>query len=181
MQIFAEIDTKSPPAGTRIIAELPNVVHMLKKKQHIGEYVFAANDTHLLLITQGLWTNAETEVTKLLRHQIEIPLAAAAWFADAIDRRFALPESQGGLPTGKFQLDEWVDGEHLGISRGMNLAQIDGMSIPGYTLWNISRDERRFPDCGMKQSFEFPDPMLFDGGCLQVFRDIAARHANREI
>jgi len=110
-----------------------------------------------------------------IRHieQYEFPIQAAAWFVENIQRFFKKPGENGALPIDSFHLREKVGNEELNISR---LVHTYGPGIAGYSLDNLSRCEH--PDMDLCQSFEMSDRFLFEEGMLELFKDIAHRHAN---
>lgn len=108
-----------------------------------------------------------------IRHtfQFEYPIEAAGWFVDNLPRFFKKPGEPGALPPEKFSLSEPCGKEKLRISRIFHSVAKD---VPGYTLENLSRCDH--PNMDLCQSFDMSDEFLFDGGMLELFKDIARRH-----
>ena len=104
-------------------------------------------------------------------NQYEYPIEAAGWFVDNLPRFFKKPGEPGALPPEEFSLSEECCGERLGISRLVNSVARD---VPGYSLKNQSRCDH--PDMDLCQSFDMSDEFLFNGGMLDLFKDIAARY-----
>ena len=113
-----------------------------------------------------------------IRHieQYEYPIQAASWFVKNLERFFKAPDDPGGLPAHKFSLNEEYGGERLGISR---LIHSVGKDKPGYSLDNLSRCEH--PNMDLCQSFKMSDDFLFNGGMLELFKDIASRYELGEL
>ena len=108
--------------------------------------------------------------------QYEFPIQAAGWFVKNLERFFKAPDDPGGLPAHKFSLNEEYGGERLGISR---LIHSVGKDKPGYSLDNLSRCEH--PNMDLCQSFKMSDDFLFNGGMLELFKDIASRYELGEL
>ena len=108
--------------------------------------------------------------------QYEFPIQAAGWFVKNLERFFKAPDEPGGLPAHKFSLNEEYGGERLGISR---LIHSTGKDKPGYALKNQSRCDH--PNMDLCQRFDMSDDFLFDGGMLDLFKDIANRYELGEL
>ncbi|WP_220720743.1 hypothetical protein [Agarivorans litoreus] len=106
--------------------------------------------------------------------QYEFPIGAAAWFVENLPRFFNTGDpSKPQTSKGFHHYDRTGSGgEGLGISR---LIHSIGKDIPGYSLDNLSRCGH--PDMDLCQSFEMSDDFLFNQGMLELFKDIAKRHA----
>ncbi|MEE1673624.1 hypothetical protein SNR37_003050 [Agarivorans aestuarii] len=104
--------------------------------------------------------------------QYEFPIGAAAWFVENLSRFFNAGDPSKPQTSEGFHHYGHCGDEELGISRLINSI---GRDIPGYSLDNCSRCDH--PDMDLCQSFEMSDDFLFDQGMLELFKDIAKRHA----
>jgi len=94
-------------------------------------YKFGRDRDHLIVYQRIL----NPIKNKYIYCQSEFPLSVGMWFTDALEQKFWEPESAGGLRPWA-GLSEYVDGEDLGISRGMAFG---GPGIGGFRLCNHSR------------------------------------------
>lgn len=86
------------------------------------------------------------------------------------------PSTQGGLPPNKIATDkEQASGEHLALTRAMDAgnARRDG----GYTINNFDR-ENHFYKSSNFQRITFSDSFLFEGGLMDLWKDLAQKHQN---
>jgi len=105
----------------------------------------------------------------ILYRQMEFPLSVGMWFTDALEQKFWKPESAGGLRPWA-GLVEHVDGEELGLGRGMAFG---GPGIGGYMLCNHSRKGHPSPkDKPCAMFLQMHDFLLQDVGLYGFFSDL---------
>ena len=169
------IDPDSPPAGYLRVAKETNP-EARKLQWH-----FFVVGSHLIIVGKKLVQLKENDPGKYVTSQYEYPIGAARWFVTTLDRFFLHPDHPNAVPRGAITIEEEVDGETLGVTRG---AQYGSMlkGIPGYSLDNLNRFEHTSfgPGTNWCQMFKMGDPWLFEEGLLEVFKDIAERHERGE-
>ncbi|WP_051146582.1 hypothetical protein [Marinobacter daepoensis] len=169
------IDPENPPEGYAKIA------HGTDKDRGDIPWDFFVTDKHLLLVSKELVQLDEDDPGEFVTEQYEYPLGAARWFVDTIARFFLHPDHPKAVPRGAITVEEEVDGEMLGVTRGAQYGSVL-KGIPGYSLDNLNRYAHttiRTSD-NWCQMFEMGDPWLFDQGLLDVFKGIAERHERGE-
>ena len=104
--------------------------------------------------------------------QFDAPLAILPWFVNQLEF-FRKPSFEGGLPANKIATDkEKVGGEYIFLSRAMDAgnARRDG----GYSLHFLNRESHDITQD--YQYVTFSDSFLFEGGLLDVWKDLAQRY-----
>ncbi|WP_336365920.1 hypothetical protein [Marinobacter sp. C2H3] len=135
-----------------------------------------------LLIVRKKWVQFDNnDPGEFVSGQYEYPIRAAGWFLETLDRFFLEPDHPNAVPRGAITIEEDVDGEMLGVTRGAQYGSVL-KGIPGYSLDNLNRFEHTSfgPDTNWCQMFKMGDPWLFEQGLLDVFKDIAERHGKGE-
>jgi len=102
-----------------------------------------------------------------------------AWFPDALTE-FQKPPADGGMhPGGMTGHDEDVDGEMLCIQRAMNA----GPGVGGYAIINRSRKDHsvQMEEFFRPQEVMFADNFLYEGGLLDLFKDLGEKYRRGEI
>lgn len=111
--------------------------------------------------------------------QTDFPLGVLTWFSDSLEN-FRKPPAQGGLHAGAMtSADEDVEGEMLCIQRAMDA----GNKQQGYIIVNRSRKSRLVHTEGhfMPQEIVFAENFLYQGGLLDLIKDLGERYRLGEI
>ena len=111
----------------------------------------------------------------LTTDQFDAPLEILPWFVNKLDF-FMKPSSQGGLPANKIATDkEAINGENLILGRAMDAgnARREG----GYILSNLSRKDYLAISSNY-QNITFSDSFLFQGGLMELWKDLAEKYEN---
>ena len=168
------IDPDSPPGG------YIKVAHHDDRDRNNIPWEFFVSDGYLLLVSKE-WIQYGDRPGKFITEQYEYPIGAARWFVTTLDRFFLHPDHPNAVPRDAITIEEEVDGEMLGVTRGAQYGSIPE-GIPGYSLDNLNRFEHTTlgPDDNWCQMFKMGDPWLFEHGLLDVFKDIAERHERGE-
>lgn len=165
------IDPDTPPEGYLKVANVTDP-ESAKAPWHFfvtGEY---------LIIVKKKWVQFDDgDSGEFVFTQYEYPIAAARWFVSTLDRFFLKPDHPNAVPRDAITIEEQVEGEVLGVTRGAQYGSILN-GIPGYSLDNLNRFEHTSfgPSTNWCQMFKMGDPWLFEQGLLEVFKDIAERH-----
>ena len=165
------IDPNNPPDGYLKVAsavdpEVPDSV-----------WHFFVSGQHLIIVSKD-WIQLDADDPgEFASEQYEYPIGAARWFVATLDRFFLHPDHPNAVPRGAITIEEEVDGETLGVTRGAQYGSIL-KGIPGYSLDNLNRFSHTTIRVSTNwcQMFEMGDPWLFEEGLLDVFKDIAERH-----
>lgn len=169
------IDPEDPPEGYHRVTKVMN------PEDDTAPWHCFAVERHLIF-AQKVWVKlGDDDPGEFVTAQYEFPIGAARWFVETLKRFFLDPDHPNAVPRGAITIEEEVDGETLGVTRG---AQYGSMlkGIPGYSLDNVNRFEHTTlgPDDNWCQMFKMGDPWLFEQGLLEVFKDIAERHERGE-
>lgn len=169
------IDPGNPPAGYLKVGS-----HVDNESNDVPWNFFVA-EKHLIIVRKRLIKLDDNDPGKYVTTQFEYPVAGARWFVETIDRFFLHPDHPNAVPRGEITIEEEVDGEVLGVTRG---AQYGSMlkGIPGYSFDNLNRFRHSTlsVDDNWCQMFEMGDPWLFEDGLLDLFKIIAERHERGE-
>ncbi|TBW45950.1 hypothetical protein EZI54_23445 [Marinobacter halodurans] len=135
-------------------------------------------EQHLIIVNK-IWLEGRNDKPgKFATSQYEYPIAGARWFVKTVERFFLHPDDPKAIPRGDFNAREEIEGETLGVTRGVAYG---GQHTPGYSFDNLNRIEHSTlmngPFC---QMFKMGDPWLFEDGLFDLFKDIAARHERGE-
>ena len=169
------IDPENPPEGYYRVAKVMN------PEDDTAPWHFFAVGRHLIF-GQKVWVQlGDDDPGEFATAQYEFPIGAARWFVETLKRFFLEPDHPNAVPRGAITIEEEVDGEMLGVTRG---AQYGSMlkGIPGYSLDNLNRFSHTSVRVSTNwcQMFKMGDPWLFEQGLLDVFKDIAERHEKGE-
>jgi len=159
----------SPPASIKLVARINDKLNYPKRF-----YSFYKQDNYISIVCHWIITPKD-KAPFLTTDQFDAPLEILPWFIDKLDF-FMKPSTQGGLPSNKIATDkEQVDGEYLILGRAMDAgnARREG----GYIINNISRLEHDLKGA-IYQNITFSDSFLFDGGLLDLWKDLAQKYQN---
>jgi len=169
------IDPDSPPSGYLKIG------HHIDRDRDSIHWNFFAGEGHLLIVNKVWVQFDEQKPGYYVRGQYEYPIEGARWFVKTLNRFFLHPDHPNAAPRGAITIEEEVDGQVLGVTRGASYGDIvEG--IPGYSFDNLNRFEHDTIDTDDNrcQMFKMGDPWLFDYGLLDLFKEIADRHERGE-
>lgn len=158
-----------PPTGIKLIARTNDKLNYPKRF-----YSFYKQDKHISIVCHWIVT-PKNKAPYLTTDQFDAPLEILPWFVDKLDF-FMKPSTQGGLPPNKIATDkEQVGGENLILGRLMNAgnARREG----GYDICNLQRKEY-LQKSTMYQRISFSDSFLFEGGLMDLWKDLAQKHQN---
>ena len=170
------IDPDSPPEDYLKLGE--SLDHA--RSNHSAQlWQFFFSDGHLIIVKKEWIQFDDGEPGEYATRQYEYPIAGARWFVNTVERFFLPPDDPNAVPRGEITIEEEVDGETLGVTRG---AAFGGRYIPGYSFDNLNRIEHStvLPEGAHCQMFEMGDPWLFEDGLFDLFREIAERHERGE-
>jgi hypothetical protein len=169
------IDPEHPPVNHIKIGE-----HRDKDRLNKLWYFYFA-DGHLLIVSKTWVQFDKKEPGMYVTGQFEYPIAGVRWFVKTLNRFFLHPDHPNAIPRGDITIEEEVDGEVLGVTRGASYGDVvEG--IPGYSFDNLNRFRHSTlsVDDNWCQMFKMGDPWLFDYGLLDLFKEIADRHERGE-
>ena len=168
------IDPDAPPEG------YIKVVSVTDPESAKAPWHFFVSGSHLI-IGKKMWVQFDDDPGEFVFTQYEYPIGAARWFVTTLDRFFLHPDHPNAVPRDAITIEEDVDGEMLGVTRGAQYGSVL-KGIPGYSLDNLNRFEHTSFGQGTNwcQMFEMGDPWLFEHGLLDVLKDIAERHERGE-
>ncbi|WP_396621851.1 hypothetical protein [Marinobacter sp. W-8] len=169
------IDPNNPPS------EYLEVACVMDPELTSAPWHFYVSGNHLLIVRKKWVQFDENDPGEFVSGQYEYPIGAARWFLETLDRFFLEPDHPNAVPRGAITIEEDVDGERLGVTRGAQYGSVL-KGIPGYSLDNLNRFEHTSfgPSTNWCQMFKMGDPWLFEHGLLDVFKDIAERHERGE-
>lgn len=165
------IDPDAPPDGYLKVGE--------SRDRMRGAYMpspwhFFVVNGHLIVTDKEWLEGRDGKPGEYATSQYEYPIAGVRWFVDTVERFLLPPDHPNAVPRGEITIEESVDEEILGVTRG---AAFGGDYIPGYSFDNLNRNEHStlitLSHC---QMFEMGDPWLFEDGLFDLFREIAERH-----
>lgn len=162
-------DPNTPPIGSVLLVELND-----KLNYPDSMYAFFKQGKYLSIVDYSIIT-PKNEPSYLSTTQFDAPLEILPWFVNKLDF-FMKPSTQGGLPPSKMATDkELVGGEQIFINRAVDAgnARRDG----GYMINNLDRKDH-FPRLDGFQDICFSDSLLFQGGMLDLWKDLAAKYEN---
>ncbi|KXO10300.1 MULTISPECIES: hypothetical protein [Marinobacter] len=170
------IDPDAPPEGYLKVGESLDHARSTHSPQLWHFFVYKQ---HLIIVIKEWLKGRNGKHGKYASSQYEYPIAGARWFVDTVGRFFLPPDHPNAVPRGAITIEEPVDGETLGVTRG---AAYGGEFIPGYSFDNLNRIEHStvLPEGAYCQMFEMGDPWLFQDGLFDLFKEIAQRHENGE-
>ena len=170
------IDPDSPPQGYLKVGKSTDRARIID--QIIPVWHFFVYEQHLIISIKDWIQLNESEPGEYASSQYEYPLAGARWFVDTVERFFLQPDHPNAVPRGEITVEEPVDGETLGVTRGVGFG---GEYVPGYSIDNLNRYEHSTLLTRSRcQMFEMGDPWLFEDGLFDLFKEIAQRHENGE-
>lgn len=162
-------DPNTPPLGSVLLVELNDLLNYPDRK-----FSFFKQDLHLSIVKHWIITPVN-EPSYLATTQFDAPLEILPWFVNKLDF-FMKPSTQGGLPPSKMATDkELVGGEQIFLNRTMYAgnARRDG----GYMINNLDRKDH-LPKLDDFHKILFSDSLLFQGGMLDLWKDLAAKYEN---
>jgi len=169
------LDPETPPEGYLQVARVTDPESLA------APWHFFVKDDHLVIVKKKWVQFGDDHPGEYVFTQYENPTGAARWFVETLERFFLDPDHPKAVPRGAITIEEEVDGEMLGVTRG---AQYGSMlkGIPGYSLDNLNRFSHTSIRVSTNwcQMFKMGDPWLFEQGLLGVFKDIAERHERGE-
>ncbi|WP_448565362.1 hypothetical protein [Thalassotalea ganghwensis] len=162
-------DPNCPPDGILKIAEIND------KLNYPDEiYSFFQQGEHLSIVHHWIIT-PKNKAPYLTTDQFDAPLAILPWFVNKLEF-FIKPSSQGGLPPNKIATDkDPIAGENLILGRLVDAgnARRDG----GYDITNLQRKDHA-PISNSYQTISFSDSFLFQGGLLELWKELANKYEN---
>ena len=170
------IDPESPPDGYLKVGESIDHARQITPDDIWQFFVFE----RYLIINRKIWLKgSEGSEGQYATRQYEYPIAGARWFVDTVQRFFLPPDRPNAVHRGEITVEEEVDGEILGVTRGVASG---GDYIPGYSFDNLNRIEHStvMPEGPFCQMFKMGDPWLFEDGLFDLFKEIADRHEKGE-
>jgi len=135
-------------------------------------YSFYRQDEFLSVVHHWI-IKPNNKAPYLTTEQFDAPLAILPWFIDKLVF-FRKSSVEGGLAPNRIATDkELVGGEHLILSRAMDAgnARREG----GYMIENINR-KIHFVRISSFQDLMFSDSFLFEGGMLELWKDLADKY-----
>src|SRR5690554_175390 len=169
------IDPESPPKGYLKVADVidPEV------PDSVWHFFIFSN--YLIIVSRDWIQFDQSDPGEYVAEQYEYPVAAANWFVVTLERFLLEPDHPNAVPRGAITIEEDVDGEMLGVTRGAQYGSVL-KGIPGYSLDNLNRFSHTSVRVSTNwcQMFKMGDPWLFEQGLLDVFKDIAERHEKGE-
>ncbi|REL26618.1 hypothetical protein DXX93_08540 [Thalassotalea euphylliae] len=137
-------------------------------------YSFFTQENYLSIVHHWIAT-PKNKPSFLTTDQFDAPLEILPWFVDKLEF-FRKPSSQGGLPPQKIATDkELVGGENIILGRLMNAG--NARQEGGYDICNLDRGDHN----EMSSSYariKFSDSLLFEGGLLDVWKELASKYKN---
>lgn len=165
MQHIDNIDPNTIDNDPRIIIKFEEYLEDIQRSWFL--YLLKDGD-HLIWASKGTTSARNGNPPKLLGGNIlEFPIKGLPWFITTLEQRFFKTEAEGGLPKGKFAHEEFVDGEHLCVSRMFG--------EPGYGFRNYSRQDHVITTYKNPQQTDFSDELLFKKGLFDELKKIALK------
>ena len=165
---LVEITQPDAPAhGIKLIARINDLLNYPDRS-----YSFYRQDDFLSIVHHWIIT-PKNKAPYLATEQFDAPLAILPWFVDKFEF-FIKPSTQGGLPANKIATDkEKVRGEYIILGRAMDAgnARREG----GYMLDNIDRKDHHKISSNY-QDITFSDSFLFEGGLMDLWKDLAEKY-----
>lgn len=168
------IDPDMPPSGCLKIG------HHVDGDRYNVPWDFFVSEKHLLLVSKE-WVQIHDAPGRYVTEQYEYPIQGVRWFVETLNRFFLHPDHPNAVPRGAITIEEEVNGQVLGVTRGaLYGSRLKG--IPGYSFDNLNRFQHDTIDADDNwcQMFKMGDPWLFDYGLLDLFKEIAERHERGE-
>ncbi|MBU2968394.1 hypothetical protein KO527_03365 [Pseudoalteromonas sp. C2R02] len=157
----------SPPQGVKQLARINDSLNYPKRFYSFyrqGDYLSVVH--HWIITPKGKPPYLTTE-------QFDAPLALLSWFVQKLEF-FIKPSFQGGLPANKIATDkERVNGEYIILGRAMDAG--NNRREGGYTISNLNRDIY-LNKYSSFQDITFSDSFLFQGGLLELFKELATEY-----
>lgn len=164
--VKAITDPDNPPEGVKLIAKVEDSLNYPGRF-----YSFFKQDKYLSICRHRIIKpkdGAEFQITS----QFDAPLAGLSWFISKLEFFRKMPY-EGGLPHGKIMTDEeQVSAESLALCRLADAGNRRGDG--GYQINNLSREDRKVPRTFQQVSFS--DSLLFEGGLLDTWCDLAEKY-----
>jgi len=169
---FIEIvNPDSPPTGVRQVARIED---SLNYPDHFLS--FYIQGTHLSIVHHRV-AYPKDRPPFLCTHQLDAPLEILPWFINKF-AFFQKNESEGGMRVGQIMTDtDLIQGEDVTLSRAMDAgnARREG----GYIIDNFSRaDDFSLDKSALAQGLTFSDSFMFQGGLLDLWKDLAKKYEN---
>jgi len=161
------IDPDCPPIKIKKLAEINDSLNYDDEV-----YSFYRQDEFLSVVHHWI-IKPNNKAPYLTTEQFDAPLAILPWFIDKLVF-FRKSSVEGGLAPNRIATDkELVGGEHLILSRAMDAgnARREG----GYMIENINR-KIHFVRISSFQDLMFSDSFLFEGGMLDLWKDLADKY-----
>jgi len=160
-------EPNNPPSGIIKLAEINDTLNYPKRWCS-----FYRQGNYLSVVKHSMITPND-KAPFLSTKQFDAPLAILPWFVDKLVF-FRKSSVEGGLAPNRIATDkELVGGEHLILSRAMDAgnARREG----GYMIENINR-KIHFVRISSFQDLMFSDSFLFEGGMLELWKDLADKY-----
>jgi|TARA_R110002050_G_scaffold56725_1_gene127572 hypothetical protein len=157
----------SPAHGIKLIARINDSLNYPNRS-----YSFYKQDDFLSIVHHWIIT-PKNKAAYLATEQFDAPLEILPWFIDKLEF-FMKSSTQGGLPANKIATDkEKVRGEYIILGRAMDAgnARREG----GYILDNIDRKDHHKISTN-PQDITFSDSFLFEGGLMDLWKDLAEKY-----
>jgi len=162
-------DPDNTPTGVILIARVNDALNYPKRF-----YSFYRQGEYLSIVHHWI-ISPRNKAPYLTTDQFDAPLAILPWFIDKLEF-FMKPSSKGGLPANKIATDkEKVGGEYIILGRAVDAgnARREG----GYILSNLNRDIYLHKYSSF-QDITFSDSFLFEGGLMDLWKDLADKYQN---
>ena len=117
------IDPEIPPKGYLKVTEVtdPEVPDSV--------WHFFISGKHMIIVSRDWIQLDESDPGEYVAEQYEYPVASARWFVTTLRRFFLEPDNPRAVPRGAITIEEEVEGEMLGVTRGGSIRQ----HAKGYT------------------------------------------------
>jgi len=161
------VDPDCPSTNIKKLAELNDALNYDDEV-----YSFYKQDEFLSVVHHWI-IKPNNKAPYLTTEQFDAPIEILPWFVDKLEF-FMKSSVEGGLPANRIATDkELVGGEHIVIGRAVSAgnARREG----GYFIDNIDRKEHYVRGSNF-QSFILADSFLFQGGMLDLWKDLADKY-----
>jgi len=160
-------DPDLPPANIKKLAEINDALNYPKRF-----FSFYKQDEFLSVVHHWI-IKPNNKAPYLTTSQFDAPLEILPWFVDKLDF-FMKSSVEGGLPANRIATDkELVGGDYFILGRAMSAG--NERREGGYYIDNIERVGYGL-DSDMRQSLLLSDSFLFEGGMLDLWKDLADKY-----
>lgn len=157
----------NPDHGIQLIARINDVLNYPNRS-----YSFYKQGNFLSIVYHWIIT-PKNKASYLATEQFDAPLEILPWFINKLEF-FMKPSTQNGLPANKIATDkEKVNGEYIILGRAMDAgnARREG----GYILDNLDRKDHHKISTN-PQDITFSDSFLFEGGLMDLWKDLTEKY-----